>query len=131
MSDNSQNRIPHLSRPYTPEVETAVSRMMPKDRDIEPLKLFRTFVRDLPFTKAMGPLGGFMLAGRDKGARLSICDLVKLSLTASARVVYANMNGGCTSPAIRTKPSLPMPRFIRPYMEMAAIPAGHPKTASQ
>ena len=41
--------------------------MMPKDRGVEPLKLFRTFVRNLPFAKAMGPLGGFMLSGRDKG----------------------------------------------------------------
>lgn len=53
-------RIPHLSAPYESNVEQALSLMMPKDRGVEPLKLFRTFVRNLPFTQAMGPLGGFM-----------------------------------------------------------------------
>ena len=67
MLDNQTPRIPHLSPPYEPDVEKALGFMMPKDRGVDPLKLFRTFVRDLPFTKAMGPLGGFMLAGRDRG----------------------------------------------------------------
>ncbi|WP_296480967.1 carboxymuconolactone decarboxylase family protein [Phenylobacterium sp.] len=36
---------------------------------MEPLKLFRTFARNLPFATAMGPLGGYMLSrGRDGGA---------------------------------------------------------------
>ena len=55
-------RIPHLTPPYDNDVEAALSFMMPKDRGVEPLKLFRTFVRDLPFCGAMGPLGGFMLS---------------------------------------------------------------------
>lgn len=58
----TESRIPHLSPPYESDVEQTLSLMMPKDRGVEPLKLFRTFVRDLPFTKAMGPLGGFMLS---------------------------------------------------------------------
>lgn len=67
MSKEPSASISHLSPPYSPDVEIAVSRMMPKDRGVEPLKLFRTFVRNLPFTKAMGPLGGFMLSAREKG----------------------------------------------------------------
>jgi alkylhydroperoxidase family enzyme len=43
--------------------------MMPKDSPVEPLKLFRTFARNLPFSAAMGPLGGYLLSrGRDGGA---------------------------------------------------------------
>lgn len=62
MSENTTVRIPHLSPPYEPDVEAAVARMMPKDRGVDPLKLFRTFVRNLSFTQAMGPLGGYMLS---------------------------------------------------------------------
>jgi len=61
------SRIPHLSPPYTPEVEQALTRMQRRDRGVDPLKLFRTFARDLPFAQAMGPLGGFMLSGRERG----------------------------------------------------------------
>lgn len=60
-------RIAHLTPPYTPEVEVALGRMQRRDRGVDPLKLFRTFARDLPFVQAMGPLGGFMLSGRDRG----------------------------------------------------------------
>lgn len=59
-------RISHLSPPYTPDVEHALSQMMSGRHDREPLKLFRSFARDLPFTAAMGPLGQFMLSSRDR-----------------------------------------------------------------
>ena len=67
MNKQNKPRISHLSPTYTPEVEATLSKMMPKDKKVEPLKLFRTFVRDLPFTNAIGPLGAFMLAKRDTG----------------------------------------------------------------
>lgn len=64
-----QPRIAHLDPPYGEAEGAALSRMMPKDSPVEPLKLFRTFARNLPFAGAMGPLGGYMLSrGRDGGA---------------------------------------------------------------
>ncbi|MFN3314233.1 MAG: carboxymuconolactone decarboxylase family protein [Hyphomonas sp.] len=62
-------RIPHLNPPYDPGVREALGRMMPRTSPVEPLKLFRTFARNLPFSAAMGPLGGYMLSrGRGGGA---------------------------------------------------------------
>lgn len=66
---NPPPRIAHLVPPYGEAEAQALSRMMPKDSPVEPLKLFRTFARNLPFAAAMGPLGGYMLSrGRDGGA---------------------------------------------------------------
>ena len=65
----NHGRIPHLTAPYDPDVEKALARMMPADSAVEPLKLFRTFAKNLRFAAAMGPLGGYMLSrGRDGGA---------------------------------------------------------------
>ena len=65
--------IPHLRPPYADDVAAALARMMPKDSPVEPLKLFRTFARNLPFATAMGPLGGYMLSrGRDGGANYDV-----------------------------------------------------------
>ncbi|GAA0762984.1 alkylhydroperoxidase family enzyme [Erythromicrobium ramosum] len=62
-------RIAHLNPPYGDAEGKALGRMMPKDSPVEPLKLFRTFARNLPFATAIGPLGGYMLSlGRDGGA---------------------------------------------------------------
>lgn len=62
-------RIAHLDPPYGEAEGQALARMMPKDSLVEPLKLFRTFARNMPFATAMGPLGGYMLSrGRDGGA---------------------------------------------------------------
>ena len=62
-------RIKHLVAPYGEAEAQALTRMMPKDSSVEPLKLFRTFARNLRFSAAMGPLGGYMLSrGRDSGA---------------------------------------------------------------
>lgn len=59
-------RIKHLSPPYSPDVEVALTRMQ-RGNPGDPLKLFRTFARDMPLVGAMGPLGGFMMSGRDAG----------------------------------------------------------------
>ena len=61
--------ITHLTPPYSEDVAAVLARMMPKDSKVEPLKLFRTFTRNLPFATAIGPLGGHMLSrGRGSGA---------------------------------------------------------------
>lgn len=60
-------RIAHLSPPYGAAEGEALAKMMPRDRAVEPLKLFRTFAKNLPFAKAMGPLGGYMLSRRENG----------------------------------------------------------------
>ena len=69
----TEANIPHLRPPYAEDVAAALARMMPKDSAAEPLKLFRTFARNLPFATAMGPLGGYMLSrGRDGGAQYDL-----------------------------------------------------------
>ncbi len=65
MTDQTNARIEHLRPPYAPDVE-AVLAAMPK-AGAEPLKLFRTFAKNLPFVRAIGPIGQFMLSRRDKG----------------------------------------------------------------
>lgn len=60
-------RIPHLEAPYDAQVDQALAMMMPMDRDVEPLRLFRTIVRDMPLGMAMGTIGRFMLSGRKHG----------------------------------------------------------------
>ncbi|MGB5809158.1 MAG: hypothetical protein WBG86_01435 [Polyangiales bacterium] len=60
-------RIPHLEPPYEPTVGQALSMMMPMDRGVEPLRLFRTIVRDMPLGVAMGTMGRFMLSRRESG----------------------------------------------------------------
>lgn len=83
----SDPRIPHLTPPYESEVDQALSLMMPKDRGVEPLKLFRTFVRNLPFTQAMGPLGGFMLS-RNAAFDLRSREIVITRVCALCRCEY-------------------------------------------
>ena len=69
----TEANIPHLRPPYAEDVAAALARMMPKDSAAEPLKLFRTFARNLPFATALGPLGGYMLSrGRDGGAQYDL-----------------------------------------------------------
>lgn len=67
MTDIQTVRIPPLAPPYDEGPAQALALMMPPDRGVEPLNLFRTFVRDMPFVAAMGPLGRFMLSGRASG----------------------------------------------------------------
>lgn len=56
------SRIPPLDPPYPPEVEARLTAMMPPG--VEPIRLFRTFVRNLPMTTAMAGWGGYEL-GRE------------------------------------------------------------------
>jgi alkylhydroperoxidase family enzyme len=55
-------RIVPLEQPYTPQVEAQLQKMMPAG--IPPIALFRTFVRNLPMTEAMGDWGGYELSRR-------------------------------------------------------------------
>ena len=62
-------RIAPLEAPYAPEVATRLSQMMP--RGVPPIALFRTFVRNMPMTDAMGSWGRYELS---KSLSLSIRD---------------------------------------------------------
>jgi alkylhydroperoxidase family enzyme len=53
-------RIAPLDPPYEPEIGAQLSRMMPPG--VPPIALFRTFVRNLPMTEAMGGWGSYELS---------------------------------------------------------------------
>jgi alkylhydroperoxidase family enzyme len=55
-----QPRIEPVEPPYEPEVETRLAAMMPAG--VPPILLFRTFAKNLPMAKAMGPWGGYELS---------------------------------------------------------------------
>lgn len=65
--DETQPRVRHLEPPYSDEVRSALQTMMPTREGIEPLRLFRTFARDLPLAAALTALGRFMLSSRERG----------------------------------------------------------------
>lgn len=84
-------RITHLVPPYENDVAQALVRMMPKASPVEPLKLFRTFAKNLRFSTAMGPLGGYMLSsGREGGAGYDarVRELIIDRVTARCRCEY-------------------------------------------
>jgi len=56
------SRIEPVEPPYSPDVAERLEAMMPPG--VEPLLLFRTFVRNLPMAKAMGTWGGYELSKR-------------------------------------------------------------------
>lgn len=62
-SDSARHdvRIPPLEAPYSSEVAAALGKMMPANSPVEPLKLFRTFARNLPMASAMQALGSYVL----------------------------------------------------------------------
>ena len=60
-------RISHVDPPYDPDIAKRLKAMMRSDKDVEPLKIFRTFVRNMPFVEAMGPLGAYFLREEHKG----------------------------------------------------------------
>jgi alkylhydroperoxidase family enzyme len=66
-SNEPQPRVSHLAPPYAPETQDVLDTMMPTREGIEPLRLFRTFARDLPLSRAITGIGRFMLSGRDRG----------------------------------------------------------------
>lgn len=55
-------RITPLEAPYDPDVAARLERMMPAGTP--PIALFRTFVRNLPMTQAMGGWGEYELSKR-------------------------------------------------------------------
>jgi alkylhydroperoxidase family enzyme len=55
-------RIDPVQPPYSPEVGDRLAAMMPPG--VPPILLFRTFVRNLPMTAAMGGWGGYELSKR-------------------------------------------------------------------
>jgi alkylhydroperoxidase family enzyme len=56
------SRIDPVQPPYSPEVGDQLAAMMPPG--VPPILLFRTFVRNLPMTTAMGGWGGYELSKR-------------------------------------------------------------------
>lgn len=54
-------RISPLEAPFTPEVATYLTELMPKNARVPPLLLFRTFARDLNLATAIHALGRFHL----------------------------------------------------------------------
>jgi alkylhydroperoxidase family enzyme len=57
--DSMSARIAPLEPPYDPEVGDQLARMMPPG--VEPIGLFRTFVRNIEMTRAMGAWGAYEL----------------------------------------------------------------------
>ena len=55
-------RIEPVSPPYEPDVAEQLEAMMPTG--VPPIQLFRTFVRNMPMTSAMGAWGGYELSKR-------------------------------------------------------------------
>jgi alkylhydroperoxidase family enzyme len=55
-------RIEPLHPPYAPTVAARLAAMMPPGEP--PIRLFRTFVRNMPMTEAMGAWGGYELSRR-------------------------------------------------------------------
>ena len=53
-------RIEPVEPPYSEEVAERLAKMMPPG--VEPLLLFRTFVKNLPMANAMGPWGAYELS---------------------------------------------------------------------
>ena len=53
-------RIPPMTPPYTPEIGAQLARMMPPG--MEPIALFRTFVRNLPMAVATRGWGSYELS---------------------------------------------------------------------
>ena len=54
-------RIHPLEPPYTPEIETALSKWMPPGASVEPLRLFRTLNVNAELASRMRPLGAGIL----------------------------------------------------------------------
>jgi alkylhydroperoxidase family enzyme len=65
----SPPRIAPAEPPYAPELEAELARWMPPAAGVEPLRLFRTLVRNLPLAEAMRPLGAHLLSRRASLAR--------------------------------------------------------------
>ncbi len=62
-------RVAPLEPPYDPEIEAQLTKMMPPG--VPPIALFRTFVRNMPMSEAMGTWGRYELS---RGLSLSMRD---------------------------------------------------------
>ncbi len=60
-ASHSIPRIPPLEPPYAPEIATALAKWMPPGATFEPLKLFRTLLRNQEISERMRPLGAGLL----------------------------------------------------------------------
>jgi alkylhydroperoxidase family enzyme len=80
--ERKQPRILPVMPPYEPAVEQLLSAMMPRNSPVEPLKLFRTFARDLQLSGAIHTLGAYLLG---RSARLSLPDRELIILRTCAR----------------------------------------------
>jgi 4-carboxymuconolactone decarboxylase len=65
-------RIAPLEPPYSPEIETLLSKWMPPGADVEPLRLFRTLANNEEIASRMRPLGAGIL-----GASASIAPALR------------------------------------------------------
>jgi len=83
----SQPRIRPLEPPYDPAVEAGLQAMMPRSAPVEPLRLFRTFVRAPAMADAMTALGRFVL-GRELALDLHDRELVIHRVCARCRCEY-------------------------------------------
>jgi alkylhydroperoxidase family enzyme len=83
----SQPRIRPLEPPYAPAVEAALQAMMPRSAPVEPLGLFRTFVRAPAMADAMMALGRFVL-GRELALDVHDRELVIHRVCARCRCEY-------------------------------------------
>lgn len=54
-------RIAPVAPPYEPEMAAMLAKWMPPDAPVEPLKLFRTLVRNQQISERMRPLGAGLL----------------------------------------------------------------------
>jgi len=54
-------RVAPATPPYSPDLDEALRAMMPRSGGIEPLRLFRTLVRNLPLATGMRALGSHLL----------------------------------------------------------------------
>src|SRR3954464_971466 len=55
-------RIAPLEPPYHPETEAYLTKLMPPDSGLDPLKLFRTLAVNRELASRMRPLGAYFLA---------------------------------------------------------------------
>ena len=68
-------RIPPLDPPYEPEMEAILGKWMPPGSTVEPLKLFRTLVRNREISERMRVLGAGIL-GRTSSIDLADREIV-------------------------------------------------------
>ena len=84
----SRPRIAPLAPPYSPDVEAALTKLMPKNVSVPPLGLFRTLTKNVPLSTAMQTIGSFFLRRKDPALPLVVRELVILRVCARCRCAY-------------------------------------------